>query len=119
MSDLVNINNAKNTIRILLPLIDEAERKFKSARNWGFLDIFGGGLIVDLFKHGKLNSASNTMNEISYHLQTLQNQLNGLTIPTDYRMQFGFSSFGGAATSVFLDSITFSSFIGLFSNSFI
>ena len=29
MSDLVNINNAKNTIRILLPLIDEAEENLK------------------------------------------------------------------------------------------
>ena len=114
MSDLVNVNNAKNTIRILLPLIDEAERKFKSARNWGFLDIFGGGLIVDLFKHGKLNSASSTMNEISYHLNTLQNQLNGLTIPTDYRMQFGFSSFGdflfdGAIFDIYMQSKIMSS----------
>lgn len=94
MSNLSNVSSAKNTIRQILPLVDEAERKFKSARNWGFLDIFGGGLIVDLFKHGKLNSANNTMNEISYHLQILQNQLDSLTIPTDYRMKFGFSSFG-------------------------
>jgi hypothetical protein len=114
MSNLSNVSGAKNTIRQILPLVDEAERKFKSARNWGFLDIFGGGLIVDLFKHGKLNSANNTMNEISYHLQILQNQLDSLTIPTDYRMKFGFSSFGdflfdGAIFDIYMQSKIMSS----------
>ena len=114
MSDLSNVNEVKNTICQILPLVDEAERKFKSARNWGFLDIFGGGLIVDLFKHGKLNSANNTMNEISYHLQILQNQLDSLTIPTDYRMKFGFSSFGdflfdGAIFDIYMQSKIMSS----------
>jgi hypothetical protein len=114
MSNLSNVSSAKNTIRQILPLVDEAERKFKSARNWGFLDIFGGGLIVDLFKHGKLNSANNTMNEISYHLQILQNQLDSLTIPTDYRMKFGFSSFGdflfdGAIFDIYMQSKIMSS----------
>jgi hypothetical protein len=114
MSNLSNVSSAKDTIRQILPLVDEAERKFKSARNWGFLDIFGGGLIVDLFKHGKLNSANNTMNEISYHLQILQNQLDSLTIPTDYRMKFGFSSFGdflfdGAIFDIYMQSKIMSS----------
>lgn len=114
MSDLSNVNEVKNTIRQILPLVDEAERKFKSARNWGFLDIFGGGLIVDLFKHGKLNSANNTMNEISYLLQILQKQLDGLTIPTDYRMKLGFSSFGdflfdGAIFDIYMQSKIMSS----------
>jgi hypothetical protein len=114
MSNVSNVSGAKNTIRQILPLVDEAERKFKSARNWGFLDIFGGGLIVDLFKHGKLNSANNTMNEISYHLQILQNQLDSLTIPTDYRMKFGFSSFGdflfdGAIFDIYMQSKIMSS----------
>lgn len=114
MSDLSNVNEVKNTICQILPLVDEAERKFKSARNWGFLDIFGGGLIVDLFKHGKLNSANNTMNEISYLLQILQKQLDGLTIPTDYRMKFGFSSFGdflfdGAIFDIYMQSKIMSS----------
>ena len=93
MSDIRDINNAKNTIRQLLPLVEQAEREFTSARNWGFLDIFGGGLLVDLFKHSKLNSAKDTMNQIVNLLKILQAQIETLTMPTDYRMQFGFSSF--------------------------
>jgi len=93
MSNLQNINNAKNTIRQLLPLVELAEREFRSARNWGFLDIFGGGLLVDLFKHSKLSSAKDTMNQIANLLSILQSQIKDLTIPVDYRMQFGFSTF--------------------------
>ena len=54
------------------------------------------------------------MNEISYHLQILQNQLDSLTIPTDYRMKFGFSSFGdflfdGAIFDIYMQSKIMSS----------
>lgn len=105
-----NVNAAKNTIRQILPLIDEAEQKFKSARNWGFLDIFGGGLLVDLIKHSKINSAGNIMNDISYLLGQLQNQLQNVRIPTDYRMQTGgFSTFAdflfdGAIFDIYMQS---------------
>lgn len=109
------IAGARQTIRQLLPLIDQAENKFKSARNWGFLDIFGGGLLTDLIKHSKLNSASYDMNEIANLLQVLQNQLNGLIIPTDYRMRTGgFSTFGdfifdGAIFDIYMQSKIMSS----------
>lgn len=114
MTEIQNINNAKNTIKQLLPLVDQAEQQFKSARNWGFLDIFGGGLLIDLFKHSKLSSASNTMNQIADLLRILQNQLQGLSIPTDYRMQFGFSSFAdfffdGAIFDIYMQSKIISS----------
>lgn len=105
-----DISSAKNTVRQLLPLIDEAENSFKSARNWGFIDIFGGGLITDLIKHSRLNNASNTMNKISYLLQELQNELKSITIPVDYRMQMGgFSTFGdfvfdGAIFDIYMQS---------------
>lgn len=105
-----DITSAKNTVRQLLPLIDEAENSFKSARNWGFIDIFGGGLITDLIKHNRLNNASNTMNKISYLLQQLQNELKSITIPVDYRMQMGgFSTFGdfvfdGAIFDIYMQS---------------
>ena len=60
----ISISEINGTLAILdrlLPLVDEAERKFKSARNWGFLDILGGGFIVDMIKHYKIDSASSLM----------------------------------------------------------
>jgi len=77
---------ALNIVRQILPLLDQAEHSFKSARNWGFVDIFGGGLIVDLIKHSHLNSAGTVMNQINYLLHDLQRVLQGLTIPADYSM---------------------------------
>lgn len=114
-NSLEQISGAKQTISQILPLIERAEDKFRSARNWGFLDILGGGLITDFIKHSKLNSASYDMNEIAALLQRLQSQLSGLVIPTDYRMQMGgFSTFGdfifdGAIFDIYMQSKIMSS----------
>lgn len=100
----------KNTLNQLFPLLDQAEKKFASARNWGFVDIFGGGLITDLIKHSHLNAASNIMNRINYLLQTLQSQLKSLVLPGDFSMNTGtFASFAdfvfdGVLADVYMQS---------------
>nr|MCR4626336.1 hypothetical protein [Treponema sp.] len=60
------IANIRNIIAQLLPAVSSAEAKFKSAKNWGILDILGGGFIVDMIKHSKINSAGQDMNRINY-----------------------------------------------------
>lgn len=93
-NSLKDIQEVKAITRKLLPLLDEEEQHFKSARNWGFVDLLGGGLLTDLIKHSKLNSASRVMNEINYLLRDLQRELKDIYIPTDYQMQLGgFSTF--------------------------
>ena len=85
---------ALNTVNSLIPLVEQAERQFKSARNWSFLDVLGGGTITDLIKHYKLSKASGTMNQINCYLQELGRQLGNINIPDDYRMQMnGFLTF--------------------------
>lgn len=37
------IQNALQTVNRLVPLVEDAERHFKSARNWSFLDVSFGG----------------------------------------------------------------------------
>jgi hypothetical protein len=88
-TELKEINDARDIVRQLLPLVEQAEKKFTSARNWGIVDLLGGGLITDLIKHSQLGSASNTMNQISDLLSDLQRELQDIDIPTDYRMQMG------------------------------
>lgn len=80
------INDVQIIINQLLPLIDQAEDQFRSARNWGILDILGGGTLVDIIKHTKLNKASNCMNQINYLLHDLQRELKDVVIPTDFQM---------------------------------
>ncbi len=85
----LQVENALNTINELIPLVEQAEKQFKSARNWSFLDVLGGDFITDLVKHYKLNKAADTMNEVDYLLQKLGRELGNINIPEDYRMQLG------------------------------
>ena len=99
----------------LLPLVNEAERKLKSARNWGVLDLLGGGVIIDAVKHYKLGSARNIMDEVSALLQRLQQVLGSMEIPVDYRMRIGgFATFAdfffdGFLADAYMTSKIFSS----------
>jgi hypothetical protein len=109
-TSLKEINNARNILTELMPLINQAEDKFRSARNWGIVDLLGGGLITDLIKHSQLGAASNSMNRISDLLRDLQHELKNIDIPTDYRMQLGgFSTFAdfvfdGALADAWMES---------------
>lgn len=85
----LQVENALETINELIPLVEQAESQFKSARNWSFLDVLGGDFIVDIVKHYKLNKVAGTMNEVDYLLQKLGWELGNINIPEDYRMQLG------------------------------
>ena len=83
------VEKALSTVNRLIPLVEEAESHFKSARNWSIFDVLGGGLIVDLIKHSKLNKAANSMNEIDFLMRQLRIELGSIAIPNDYRMNVG------------------------------
>lgn len=89
MENSLQINQAINLTDQLITCLDDAERQLSSARNWGFLDVLGGGLIVDLIKHSKLNNAKYSMERVNYLMQELQRVLGNIAIPNDYRMQVG------------------------------
>lgn len=98
------VGYALDTVYRLIPLVEDAERSFKSARNWSVIDMLGGGFIVDLFKHMSLGNARDKMNEVQFLLEKLQGELNSITIPGDYRMKMnGFLTFG----DFFFDGILF------------
>ena len=63
--------------------------ELNSAGNWGIVDILGGGLITDLFKHSKMNNASRYMDEARYDLQRFQRELRDVTINTNLNINVG------------------------------
>ena len=73
----------------LIPLVEDAEKHLKSARNWSFVDVLGGGFFTDLIKHSKLGNASNSMEQVNYLMQRLQNVLGSINVPQDYTMNVG------------------------------
>ncbi|MDD5930455.1 MAG: hypothetical protein PUC37_11705 [Spirochaetales bacterium] len=89
MENSLQINQAINLTDQLITCLDEAERHLSSARTWGFLDVLGGGLLVDLIKHSKLNNAKYSMDRVNYLMQELQRTLGNISVPNDYRMQIG------------------------------
>lgn len=89
MADIVQVNQAINLTNQLIGELDQAERQLSSARNWGFLDVLGGGLITDLIKHSKLNNAKIAMDRVNYLLQELRRVLGGISMAGDYSMNVG------------------------------
>lgn len=86
MSNELQVNKAINLTDQLISCLDDAERHLTSARNWGFLDVLGGGFIIDLIKHSKLSNAKSSMDQVNYLLQELKNVLGGISMPGDYRL---------------------------------
>jgi len=89
MANDLQVNQALNLTNQLIGELDQAERQLSSARNWGFLDVLGGGVIVDLIKHSKLNNAKISMDRVNYLLQELKRVLGGISMPGDYSMNVG------------------------------
>ncbi len=85
----LQINRALMLTDQLIDCLDSAEHQLSSARNWGFLDVLGGGLIVDLIKHSKLHNAQAAMEHVNAIMQELQQVLGSISIPGDYRMEVG------------------------------
>ncbi len=115
MENNLQVNKAIDLTNKLISLLDSAESSLSSARNWGFLDVLGGGLFTDLIKHSKLNKASQTMQEVNYLMQELQNALGSIQMPQDYSMNVsGFETFAdfffdGALVDIYMTSKIMSS----------
>ena len=65
----------------------EAQDKLNSARGWGMFDLFGGGLLADMMKHGKMNDASRFMEDAKCHLKAFQKELKDVNLSLDLRME--------------------------------
>lgn len=66
-----------------------AQEKLNSARNWGLLDLFGGGFITDLVKHSKMGDASAYIEAAKNDLQIFQRELKDVDVPMNIRMEIG------------------------------
>ena len=52
-----------------------AQKELESARNWGLVDLFGGGFISSMLKQGKMNTAQNHLEQARYDLQNFSKEL--------------------------------------------
>lgn len=88
--DRTKVSRAISIINQMLSKLSDAERSFKSARNWGLLDMFGGGTLTNLIKHSKISSASNSMSNINYLMGQLHEVLGSIRLPSgNYSVNVG------------------------------
>ena len=82
-----------------------AKECLDSAKNWGLVDIFGGGFFTTMMKRSKMEQASRNMEEAKYNLRNFSKELNdvnmscNLNIETNDFMTFADYFFDG----VFVD----------------
>lgn len=58
-----------------LSSLRESKSYLQSAGNWGLLDILGGGFVVNLIKHSKVNDASRCMEKARNDIRRFRNEL--------------------------------------------
>lgn len=84
MQDL-ETRNILNLIDNIIAELNTAEGYLKGARNWGIVDIFGGGLVTNLIKHSKLDNASYSMGRVNELMHELKDKMNQSS-NADYRI---------------------------------
>ena len=46
------------------------------AKNWGFVDMFGGGFFTTILKHSKIDQARKNIEQAKYDLRNFSRELN-------------------------------------------
>ena len=52
-----------------------AQDNLNSAKNWGMWDMFGGGFLSTMMKHGKMDQAKQNMEQAKYDLRAFSREL--------------------------------------------
>lgn len=73
--------------RCALESLREARNEISKAKNWGLLDILGGGFVSTLMKHSKVNNAKSCMERARYDLRRFNSELRDLHL--DVNMEIG------------------------------
>ena len=66
-----------------------AKERLGSAKNWGLMDLFGGGFLTDLTKHSRLNDAAASLDAAQNDLRVFQKELRDVQINLDLRRETG------------------------------
>ena len=75
-------NRALNSLRT-------ARENLNSAKNWGLVDMFGGGFFTTMLKHSKMDQAKQNMEQAKYDLRNFSKELNDVNLACDLHMDTG------------------------------
>lgn len=96
--------------RRALESLRAAQRELDGAKNWGLVDLFGGGFFSSMIKRGKMNNAEQYMQQARYDLRSFNKELRDveqvmdLHINTDDFLSFADWFFDGFAVDWMVQS---------------
>lgn len=98
-SQRIEIEEAITAADEALYHLNAAKKNLKSAGNWGLYDMFGGGVISGLIKHGKMESAEEEIELARESLETFAEELRDVSgyssVHIDSFLKFGDLFFDG------------------------
>ncbi|MCD7955190.1 MAG: hypothetical protein LUG93_05420 [Lachnospiraceae bacterium] len=86
---LKEIREAITAANRALDSLENAQRELKGAKNWGLLDLFGGGMVTTMLKHGRMDKAQRQIEDAKYYLQVLKKELRDIDIPMNINVEVG------------------------------
>ncbi|MCR5725898.1 MAG: hypothetical protein K6G24_00380 [Lachnospiraceae bacterium] len=106
--ELRDIQEAITAADVALTHLEAALGYLKSAKNWGIVDIIGGGLISSLVKHNKIGNAQNEMEAARASLQRFSRELQDVrqhcTIEIGQFLTFADFFFDGLISDIMVQS---------------
>ncbi|WP_326513329.1 hypothetical protein [Clostridium intestinale] len=95
------LKEAVNAGDSLIKVLEEAKKEFESAKSWGTLDMFGGGVMSSMIKRGHIENANRVLNEVQYLVKSFKKELNDVNVSLDMKYVSGdFSDM----TDIFFDN---------------
>lgn len=85
--NIVEMNEAIIAGKKALNSMRAAKEALNSAGNWGVADLLGGGFLVDLVKHSKLDDAGERLEEARCQLELFQCELKDIDLPYNFTIQ--------------------------------
>ena len=77
--------------RRALNSLQTAKENLNSAKNWGLVDMFGGGFFTTMLKHSKMDQAKQNMEQAKYDLRNFSRELNDVNMACDLHQYRRFS----------------------------
>jgi chromosome segregation ATPase len=100
-SDIKEIGEAVAAGDEVIAGLDRVIASFKSAGNWGIVDLIGGGIIITAVKHSKIDKAKAAIHEVQSRLGRFRRELADLRTRPDVPLSVEISSFEKFADYLF------------------
>lgn len=90
MENKIKIQEQKEIIGKVLLQVREALVYFKSAKRWGFFDMFFGGVLTSIIKRNKIQKGNYICEQIRVNIKKLNSEIENVEYKDDFYIGDGF-----------------------------